>query len=212
MNIPLVFENHEIWIFAKPAGLAVQPGKGVKISLIEELETLFEEKVYPVHRLDAATQGLIVVAKNPRVAHYYSKLFADATAVTKIYQAVVWGNAPKQFSITDHIVVNHKTKASASHVTKLESWQPHASLLKIELHTGRMHQIRIHLKKANLPILGDTKYGNFAFNRKLQSPLALFATELHIPAKNIHIQLPIKQELHHIKRALSLFTPDSIEK
>ncbi|NIZ46783.1 RNA pseudouridine synthase [Entomospira nematocerorum] len=211
MSIPLVFENHEIWIFAKPAGLAVQPGKGVKTSLIEELESLFEDKVYPVHRLDAATQGLIVIAKNARVAHHYSKLFSDATAVTKIYQAVVWGNAPKHFSIDDHIVVNKKTKASVSHVTKLASWMPHASLLKIEIHSGRMHQIRIHLKNAKLPILGDTKYGNFSFNRKLRSPLALFATELHIPSKNIHIQLSIQQELHQLKKSIALFNPDSTE-
>lgn len=57
MNTPLLFENHEIWIFAKPAGLAVQPGKGVAYSLVEHLTSLFEQKIYPVHRLDAATQG-----------------------------------------------------------------------------------------------------------------------------------------------------------
>ncbi|NIZ18753.1 RluA family pseudouridine synthase [Entomospira culicis] len=203
MNTPLLFENHEIWIFAKPAGLAVQPGKGVAYSLVEHLTSLFEQKIYPVHRLDAATQGLIIIAKRPASAYHYSQLFSHPTAIQKIYHAVVWGDAPRQMVAEEAIMVHNKSKRAKSIIQKVERWQPHASLLKIELQSGRMHQIRIHLKNQNLPIIGDTKYGNFALNRTLKSPLALYASELIIPSKNIHVQLPIKQELHQLKRAIT---------
>jgi 23S rRNA pseudouridine955/2504/2580 synthase len=204
MNIPLLFENHEIWIFAKPAGLASQMGAGVKTCLTHQLEDLFEQKVYPIHRLDAATMGLVMVAKRNTAASHYSKLFAKPDAVTKIYHAVVWGNAPRQMIIQEDIEVHGRIKSAKSLVTKLELWHNQASLLKIDLQSGRMHQIRIHLKNKQLPLVGDTKYGNFSHNRALNSPLALYASELIIPSKNIHVTLPLQQELHALKKSIAL--------
>lgn len=203
MNIPLLFENNEIWIFAKPSGLAVQSGKGVSQSLIGYLQNLFEQKVYPVHRLDAATRGIIVIAKNPYAAHLYSSFFADSKSVTKIYHAVVWGNAPNHIAINESIAVHKKHKTACSTVSKIESWPPYASLVKVVLSSGRMHQIRIHLKQAEIPIIGDDKYGNFTLNRSIKSPLALYANELIIKSKNIHVIMPIHQELRNIKKALT---------
>ncbi|MCX6153619.1 MAG: RluA family pseudouridine synthase [Candidatus Kapabacteria bacterium] len=122
-----------------------------------------------VHRLDKDTSGLLVVSKNPVAHAKLSKQFADRT-VKKKYYALVWGN-PKQSKgriIADigrssrdrklFTVLKKGGKFADTEYKVIESFE-YFSLLEILLHTGRTHQIRVHLSHESMPIVGDTFYG-----------------------------------------------------
>lgn len=154
--------------------------------LLGELESLFES-VYPVHRLDANTQGLVLFARTEEAAARYEELFFTHT-LRKIYHAVVRG-VPESSGRLVHWV---KKNAEDSFVQVCREGEPGAlrcelsyrilhtngetSLVEIELFTGRTHQIRVQMAAAGHPVLGDDKYGDRAFNKlhkkKLQQLLA----------------------------------------
>ena len=89
-EIPIIYENNEILIVNKRAGLAVQGGEGVKNPLDSLLSEQLGAKVYPVHRLDKETSGLLVVAKTSAAAHLWTGIIASGQ-VKKEYQALCFG-------------------------------------------------------------------------------------------------------------------------
>jgi 23S rRNA pseudouridine955/2504/2580 synthase len=185
-NIPVVFENDECIVFNKPAGLAVQGGKGVGVSLDSLLAGAYRPRPLLVHRLDKDTSGLILVARNQKAAACFSGLFASR-AVRKQYLAVCSGR-PKEDSglIRLGLDIRGIDKQSETAYTVLQA-NSGFSLLGLELGTGRMHQIRRHLAGIGCPILGDDKYGNFTLNKSLRKTmgirrLLLHASRLVIPA------------------------------
>ena len=184
-SIPLVYENDEILLINKPAGLACQGGKGVTHSLDEELPRQTGYKVHLVHRLDKETCGLMVVAKNPAAARKWIELIASKQ-VKKEYEAVCFGHPvlggkkSDKGTITDFIIkdgrkleaVTHFEVAESKVITVPEEIAAEKGITSFELTrlhltlgTGRMHQIRIHLAKAACPIAGDDTHGNFKLNK-----------------------------------------------
>jgi 23S rRNA pseudouridine955/2504/2580 synthase len=195
-NIPVVFENDECIIFNKPAGLAVQGGKEVEVSLDSLLAGAYCPRPLLVHRLDKDTSGLILVARSPKAAARFSGLFASRS-VLKQYLAVCRGR-PRDDSglIRLSLNVRGEEKQSETAYTVLKEGGGF-SLLCLELGTGRMHQIRRHLAGIGCPILGDDKYGNFPLNKSLHKirglrRLLLHASRLVIPASpSLDISAPL---------------------
>ena len=181
IDINIVYEDDDIIIIDKQAGLTVHPGAGnYDDTLVNALVNHYGKELSKagglerpgiVHRLDRDTSGLMIIAKND-VSHV--KL-SDAIAkreVQRYYKAFVWGNImPPEGTITTNIArsssdrtrmrVVHPPlgKIATTHYTTLSSWQ-YVSLVECKLETGRTHQIRVHLSHVGHSVLGDQIYGN----------------------------------------------------
>jgi 23S rRNA pseudouridine955/2504/2580 synthase len=180
-----VYENDNILVIDKPAGLAVQPGAGVTSCVIGLLETELPTKPYLVHRLDKDTAGLLVIAKNHDAAGRYGDLIAGRK-LDKTYLAVCSGSFPaKRGSFSTAVSQHGREKSAKTDFAVLREFS-RFSLLELALITGRMHQIRIQLSAEGRPIVGDDKYGDFSLNRTLHRDwglkgLLLLAWRLWIP-------------------------------
>ncbi|MDR1058561.1 MAG: RluA family pseudouridine synthase [Treponema sp.] len=205
-DIDILFENDDCLILNKPAGLAVQGGKGVRVSLDSLLAESFRERPLLVHRLDRDTSGVILAAKRREAAARFSLWFslgktgpvrgaggrdppgpcAGKGGPEKIYLAVSAGlPQPPSGTITQSLEIRGKTRPSATFYRVLSpapedpSEEPDYSFLELELGTGRMHQIRRHLSRLGNPVLGDDKYGNFTLNKKYRRERGLKRLLLH---------------------------------
>ena len=198
-QIPILYENDEILLINKAAGVAVQGGEKIVHPLDAELSLQEGYKVYLVHRLDRETAGILVVAKNPAAAAKWTKLIGSGR-VTKEYRAVCVGipNGGKTGTITEHIVQHGQDKCAITQYKVLSTGvigmdddedRRTLSLLSLTLGTGRMHQIRIHLAKIGCPIAGDDRHGDFKANKLLRKTagikrLMLASCRLTLPLGN----------------------------
>ncbi|HCM29032.1 MAG: RNA pseudouridine synthase [Treponema sp. GWB1_62_6] len=177
-NLPVVYEDEEILVVDKPAGLAVQGGERVSVALIDILERQLSFRPFLVHRLDKDTSGLLIVAKTREAAAEFSRLLVGK-AVRKTYHAVCAGcPAPMLGTIRDPVSVRGASKEAETSYRVLASAEGF-SLLELDLGTGRMHQIRIHLAGIGSPVLGDDKYGDFSLNKRFRKDLGLRRLLLH---------------------------------
>lgn len=186
---PLVGSAPDLWVFNKPAGLAIHGGSKIVDSLAARLQAHYPQADFrptPVHRLDKDTSGLILVATSYTALRRYAELFQDHQSVTKEYLAIVQGQAPwvkpqvlehKLLKTDTKVIVDPAGKLARLTVVNLKSFE-HCSLLHITLHTGRTHQIRVQLAHCGFPILGDSKYGKSFDKPKFSSGLKLHASNL----------------------------------
>jgi 23S rRNA pseudouridine955/2504/2580 synthase len=199
-HIEVLFENDRCLALNKPAGLAVQGGEGVGVSLDSLLAAERSPRPLLVHRLDRDTSGVILVAKNREAAALFSALFAgrrttsdtlhrDSQGIQKRYLAICAGSTPAASGIIEtDLEIRGISKTARTSYTRLSSGFFSAgtsgsgadfSLVELELGTGRMHQIRRHLASIGNPILGDDKYGDFALNKRLRRERGLKRLLLH---------------------------------
>jgi len=183
--IEILYEDDGCLVINKPAGLAVQGGAGVSISLDSLLARTYSPRPLLIHRLDRDTSGVILVAKNKTAAVRYSRLIGEGAA-SKQYLAVCAGTPePGAGVIRMDIEVRGKRKSAETRYTALytaqlpESRSGIFSVLELELASGRMHQIRRHMALAGTPILGDDKYGDFSLNKALAKTMKLKRLLLH---------------------------------
>ncbi|MCM1348148.1 MAG: RluA family pseudouridine synthase [Firmicutes bacterium] len=182
-NIPLdiVYEDADLLVVNKPAGLVVHPGHGnYSGTLVNALAWHFRDnpdydvndpRMGLVHRIDKDTSGLLVVAKTPDAKTNLGKQFFNKTT-RREYVAVVWGvPTPAQGTIEGNIGRNPKDrmqmavlddpmqgKHAVTHYSVIESFG-YASMVKCRLETGRTHQIRVHMLHIGHPLLNDSRYG-----------------------------------------------------
>ncbi len=208
VDIPLeiLFEDEHLLAINKASGMVVHPGAGTgEDTLVHALLAHCRgslsgiggvERPGIVHRLDRETSGVILVAKND-VAHRSLAAAFARRDVVKEYLALVAG-IPKQGTgkiekaIARHPTQRHRMKAVAAggraartDWTVLESWVPHAALVRCRIYTGRTHQIRVHLSSVGHPLLGDPVYGF----RAPSVPVAVPRVMLH--AEHLVIAHPI---------------------
>lgn len=175
--LSILYEDSDLIVIDKPAGMVVHPSPGhssgtLVNALLAHCDDLSGiggvERPGIVHRLDIGTSGVIVVAKNDRTHRRLSDQF-QARNVGKTYIGVVHGTTPAVLEIDRAIGRDpiHRTKissrsrvakAAVSVVGRLECL-PASSLIEVRIHTGRTHQIRVHLSEAGHPIVGDVDYG-----------------------------------------------------
>lgn len=199
-TIPILYDNDEIFVINKPAGLPVQGGQGIKHSLDVDFSEQVGHKVYLVHRLDKDTCGLMIVAKNPVAANKWTKLIGSKIA-KKEYVALCVGNMKVKSGVIKENLTQHGQEKSAITNYKVEKeWKKsylvddvqneiEFSQIRLILETGRMHQIRIHLAKQGCPIAGDDQHGNFKINKLLKKHFKvkrflLASVRLTIPIEN----------------------------
>jgi 23S rRNA pseudouridine1911/1915/1917 synthase len=179
-NIPLniIYEDNDIIVINKPAGLVVHPAPGhpdntLVNALIYHCPTLsIDGEIRPgiVHRLDKDTSGVMVIAKHDRAMKILANQFKKRT-VYKEYIAIVHGTPASPEGTIKTLIARHHTerKRMTAHTQEgreaitdyflLKTFK-NFSLVKLILHTGRTHQIRVHMSYINHPIVGDTQYGH----------------------------------------------------
>ncbi|MFT5880485.1 MAG: 23S rRNA pseudouridine1911/1915/1917 synthase [Moritella sp.] len=168
----IVYEDDDILVINKPAGLVVHPGAGNPDgTVLNALLYLYPEIVdVPragiVHRLDKDTTGLMVIAKTiPAQTHLVTAL--QARKITREYEAVVCGTMTAGGSIDEpigrhptkrtHMAVRPLGKPAKTHYRVAEKYRAH-TLLRLRLESGRTHQIRVHMTHITHPIVGDSVY------------------------------------------------------
>lgn len=226
MKLEIVFENDQMVAFNKPSGMLSIPDRFDETKPC--IKTLAEQKMgklFVVHRIDRDTSGLIVFAKNEETHKFLSQLF-QTREINKFYLALVQGN-PHMTSgtiekgIMPHptlkgkMVVNSKGKEAKTDYQVEQTFQGY-SLVKLQIHTGRTHQIRVHMNDLGYPIVCDPVYGKgspvflseikkkFKLSideleeRPILNRLALHAYELMFvdeQGNNIHIQAPLSKDM-----------------
>ncbi len=181
-EIPVVYQNQEIILIDKRAGLSSQGGAGVGRSVDVDLSEQLGQKIYLCHRLDKETSGLLLCAKSPSAANKWSRLVGEKS-VKKEYKALCFG-LPKDKSGKITLPINEKGGPKSAltfyelekSFSKSETDGFDASplcVMRLSLGTGRTHQIRIHLAQSGLPIVGDDKYGDFKLNKEAKKLLGI---------------------------------------
>ncbi|MEJ0084331.1 MAG: RluA family pseudouridine synthase [Pseudomonadota bacterium] len=177
----IVFEDARLIVIDKPAGVAVHGGSGVSFGVIEALRSARpDETLELVHRIDRDTSGLLLISRKPAALRTLHALMRDGL-VEKRYLALVkgkWELGKKRIDVplrTDIRVGGERTvkahesgKEAASVFKPVQFFGKRASLMEVELETGRTHQIRVHAAHAGYPLAGDEKYGEAEFNGKMQ--------------------------------------------
>jgi tRNA pseudouridine65 synthase len=144
--------------------------------------------VHPVHRLDRATSGVLLFALDASSAAAIGRMF-EAGAVRKTYVALVRGVPPEAF-VVDHAIPKGEDGPRVPAVTEIRRVQVSGplvhdrrfSLVEATPRSGRLHQIRRHLKHAGHPIVGDVNYGKGEYNRFFRETFALHRLALHAAA------------------------------
>lgn len=209
-NIPIIYENNEILVINKPAGVAVQGGKGIAHPLDKELPEQLGYPVYLVHRLDMETCGLMIVAKSSMAAAKWTRLIGGKL-VRKEYMAICAGMlSDKKGTITANVLQKGNEKPAVTHyqvvdqkVVEFEGQSYPLTYVQLALETGRMHQIRIHLSKQNCPIAGDDKHGNFKLNKVLRKALKIrtlmlcaFRLSIPVDGKELVFQIDLPNHMN----------------
>ncbi len=226
-DIPLdiVFENEDLLVINKPAGMVVHPSPGhdtgtlVHAALGHSPEMMAiggEERPGIVHRLDKETSGLIVVAKNERSHRWLQDQFRSRS-VEKVYLALVDGRPPTPSGRIEAPLGRHAVHRKLMAVVPLEKGREAISLYRtlktyaahtlLEVHplTGRTHQIRVHLAFLGCPVVGDKIYGRKRPSLELDRHfLHAYKLKLTLPGENEPrvFEAPLSPELQLILESL----------
>src|SRR5476649_424866 len=182
LPLPILYQDHDLIGVDKPAGMVVHPAAGhasgtLVNALLHHVDDLSgiggEKRPGIVHRLDKGTSGLMVVAKHDKAHAELARQFAERE-VEKEYLALVWGevmagrriDAPigrdpgnrKKMSSTESNRMR-RTRAAVTRIVRAEHFGRMLTMAQVAIHTGRTHQIRVHLSAIGHPIVGDALYG-----------------------------------------------------
>lgn len=210
-NLNILYEDNHLLVVEKPSGIPVQEDSSKDIDMLTILKEYRKKNEHKqgeaylglVHRLDRPVGGVMVFAKTSKAAKRLSQQITDKT-FSKTYYAVVKGTLPPKGILEDYLIKDSKT--NTSYVTTKEKGKysklafesinakDGMTLVKINLITGRSHQIRVQFSSRHHPLIGDSKYGKNENN----IPIALFAqsiTFLHpVTKEKMTFSLKVKND------------------
>ena len=194
-SIAVIHRDEAIVVVDKPSGLSVHRGddQGTTFALNLTRDAI-GQWVYPVHRLDRATSGVLVFALSSEHARALQDSF-DVRDVKKTYIALVRGKPPLHGVIDSPMEKREggpKVDAVTEYETSFMSDVLRVSLVTARPRTGRRHQIRRHLRRINHPVAGDVRYGKGSENRVYRAELGLYRLALH--AKRLSFPHPATGE------------------
>ncbi|MBU1179000.1 RluA family pseudouridine synthase [Patescibacteria group bacterium] len=182
MNMTIIYQDKNILVVNKPAGLLVHPDTRQKSdTLIQKILKNYPEAQL-AHRLDKETSGVLVIAKNQETFEFLKKQFQGRT-VKKTYIALVKGEVKNKTGIINTPIKLFTKSREAETEYKIIKKYKGYTLLRVSPKTGRTHQIRIHLKSIGHPIVGDKLY-----TKRPNYPCGLKRHFLH--ASSIELTLP----------------------
>jgi 23S rRNA pseudouridine1911/1915/1917 synthase len=193
IEVPIIYEDKDCLVINKPIGL-LSHSKGnynneatVESFISDKVSDFKSSRAGIVHRLDRATSGVMICSKNPEAHKWLQKQFSTRK-VTKVYNALVTGHMSEEEAIIDMPILRNPKNPSTfkvssngkSAITKYKVLRTtdHYSLLQMEPRTGRTHQLRVHLRCLEHPVIGDTLYNGKQADR------------LYLHAKSLEITLP----------------------
>lgn len=189
INIDIIYEDQNILIINKNPNVLIHEGeenkkaKTLNNMILNYLISKGEynpSNIYTpacIHRLDRNTSGLVIASKNLETAKILLEEFKDKTNIEKNYIALVKGKTPKEGTINKRLLKDENKKTvkvddkglEAITKYKLITNNDNYSLLKVNLITGRTHQIRVHMSSINHPLINDEKYGDYRANKAFQN-------------------------------------------
>ena len=194
-RIDVLHRDDAIVVVDKPSGLSVHRGDDQSSTFALNLtRDAIGQWVYPVHRLDRATSGVLVFALSSEHARTLQESFTTRD-VTKTYLALVRGK-PSESGVVASPMAKREGGPDVESVTEYTRLffapEPRLALVEARPKTGRRHQIRRHLRRIDHPIAGDVNYGNGADNRRYRAELGLYRLALH--AKRLSFTHPSSGE------------------
>ncbi len=241
--IEIVYEDADLLVVNKAPGMVVHPAFGnwtgtlanaILHHIGKDADALDSSELRPgiVHRLDKDTSGLIIIAKNPVALHRLASQFARRQ-VEKIYTAIVWGvPEPQSGTITTNIGRSRKNRKVMANFPFQGDEGKHAitdyrvtenltffSMVSLTLHTGRTHQIRVHLQHLGHPIIGDETYGGatprplpFSRSEQFTRNLLDLMPRQALHAQSLRFQQPTTGELLSLSAPLPEDMQSALEK
>ena len=216
LHLEILYEDDECFVINKPAGYAVHPGAGTtdEPTILHGIAFVFQKMKIPfssegvlVHRLDKDTTGCLLIAKNPAAHMALQKQFETRT-VKKTYLALVAGipeksqakiDAPigrSSMNPTKMAITGTRTSREAQTTYRVIAKASNAALLECDLHTGRTHQIRVHLAGIGHPVLGDSSYSS-SLSERLAQELEINSLCLH--SWKLTFASPADEKEHSVK-------------
>lgn len=206
-SIEIVYEDEYIIAVNKPNNFLIHNSHYARNiaekTLLDVLQEQLNYPVYPLHRLDRKTSGIILFLKQKEFVAQFQDLFTTNT-VTKTYYAIVRGFSPNAGTIDSPVknddtgvykdaITDYKTIHSVELAIPVHPYDnSRYSLIELTPKTGRMHQLRKHLNKLNHPIVGDYKYGDRFHNRMFETEFNCIYMFLHAFA--IHFKHPLSHQ------------------
>ncbi|MDH5437033.1 MAG: 23S rRNA pseudouridine(955/2504/2580) synthase RluC, partial [Gammaproteobacteria bacterium] len=215
----ILYEDNHLLILNKPSGVAVHGGSGLSHGVIEALRAKRPDAPYLelVHRLDRETSGCLMIAKRRSMLRRLHELLRGS-GLDKTYMTLLKGQWQKGRCKIDLSLQKNTLRSGERVVTVDESGKSslslfdpvtiykEASLMRVELYTGRTHQIRVHAQHSGHPVAGDERYGDREFNKMMRKSglkrLFLHAHSLSFvleePRKEIDVSAPLPDDLRAV--------------
>ena len=201
----ILYEDKNYIIINKPTGIAVHGGTDNRYGLVSVMRDMFSEKVDLCHRIDKETSGCLVFSLNKKSTKHFNDLL-QSRKVTKKYKAILKGTISKDIFINNYIGDEPQLAISTFNIINSSE---NASYVDIEITTGRTHQIRIHSNEIGHPVINDSKYGDWKFNRSIKNfgkRMALHAHTIEFTdqlGKQIKVVAKLDKEFNDLLKLLN---------
>ncbi|MDR3189839.1 MAG: RluA family pseudouridine synthase [Lactobacillaceae bacterium] len=215
-ELPILFENTDLIVINKPKGMKSHPNSPTEtetvMNYVEGYLQQTGQHAYMVHRLDGQTTGAMMVAKNPIVVPILNQLLREKR-IKRTYMAWVCGAITEEHGVIDLPIGEHPTDSrlrqvnGANALPAQTTWTKvhhvyQNTLVRLDLQTGRTHQIRLHMAAIGHPLVGDDLY----------NPRSTYTDGLLLHAMSLQIPLPFAHEVHSIGAPLPCSFPRNLRK
>ena len=214
-DIPVLYRDDELVAIDKPAWSVVHKTRGAKgaLILVDALAEQLGGKIFPVHRLDRQTSGVMVFALSREAASAMSAHVREGT-YRKTYLGLCRGVIEHALSTEREVPEGEHRRPARTFVEPLEILAGRYTYMRATPQTGRRHQIRYHQKQLRAPLICDVNYGDGKVNRFFRQTFSLDRMFLHaetlklphpVEARRVELSVPLPEELDRVLRELRAY-------